>query len=378
MYFLNQAFYSMDSDFLGVALDSYQEDDITKRITRKVIPSNDLEHLCNTEEHRGFCIQNGIVMSDNSNGYTINSEQYDFITQAIASEKRIPDLTDLVLKLLECDGCILPDFYNTERFTGQELIFARNLKVSKSSINIYGSMLVDGEYEAFSLYDSNAIEPRPFHIGVPTGTDMTSFANHITYKETIAINGIDTDVYYCLIPLLGYPFSIADSLVNYLAFYSCAYDIYRKLVESNLKTYAPSEKKVKYRQRDSVRNTHKLNVTVTHTNSDFKDIQKAIQIATDSNEDYPITDGLSIAIFYTRSLAAQFQQCSGTMQEKALKVCISLLEDIKIASLKCNLELLSIRYYYLNVFDGSTTETTRRIFKGGEVYGSTIFKRVGW
>ena len=93
---------------------------------------------------------------------------------------------------------------------------------------------------------------------------------------------------------------------------------------------------------------------------------------------YPITDGLSIAIFYTRSLASQFQQTSGTMQEKALKVCISLLEDIKIASLKCNLELLSIRYYYLNVLDGITTETTRRIFKGGDVYGSTVFKRVGW
>lgn len=378
MYFLNQAFYNADSAFLGVALDSYQEDDIAERITRKVVPSTGLQQLCNEQEHRGFCIQDDIVLSDNNNGYTINSEQYQFIEQAIASEIRTPDLTDLILKLLECDGCILPDFYNTERFTGQELIMARNLKVSKSSINIYGLMIVDGEYETFSLYDSNAVQPKPFHIGVPAGTDMTAFTNYITYKDSILINGIDTDVYHCLIPLLGYSFSVANSLINYLAFSSCAYDIYRKLVESNLKTYAPSDNPIKYRQRESSRNTHKPNVIVTHTNNDFKDFETAISIASNSNKEYPITDGLSIAIFYTRSLASQFQQTSGTMQEKALKVCISLLEDIKIASLKCNLELLSIRYYYLNVLDGITTETTRRIFKGGDVYGSTVFKRVGW
>ena len=147
MYFLNQAFYNAESAFLGVAL----EDAIAERITRKVVPSAGLQQLCNEHEQRGFCIQDDIVLSDNNNGYTINSEQYQFIEQAIASEIRTPDLTDLILKLLECDGCILPDFYNTERFTGQELIMARNLKVSKSSINIYGLMIVDGEYETLSL-----------------------------------------------------------------------------------------------------------------------------------------------------------------------------------------------------------------------------------
>ncbi len=379
MYFLNQAFYDTDSVFYGVALDSYQEDSITERITRKVVPSNKLEQLCSQESHKGFCVKEGIVFSDNNNnGYTINSEQYEFIEKAIATESRTPDLTDLVLKLLECDGCILPDFYNTERFTGQEVLAAKNLKVSKSSFNIYGLMLIDGEYETVSLYNSNEIQPKPFYIGVPAGTGMSAFSSSITYKESITINGIDTDVYHCLVPLLGYSFSVADSLINYLAFYASAYDIYRKLVESNLKTYTSNEGKVKYRARDSKRNSHKINITVKHTNDDFKEFEEAIRIAANTDKEYPITDGLSVAIFYTRSLASQFQQCSGTMQEKALKVCISLLEDIKIASLKCNLELLSIRYSYLNTLTGFSTETTFRTFKGGDVYGTTVFKRVGW
>lgn len=135
---------------------------------------------------------------------------------------------------------------------------------------------------------------------------------------------------------------------------------------------------MKYRARDSKKNSHKINITAKHTNDDFKEFEEAIRIAANTDKEYPITDGLSIAIFYTRSLASQFQQCSGTMQEKALKVCISLLEDIKITSLKCNLELLSIRYSYLNTLTGFSTETTFRTFKGGDVYGTTVFKRVGW
>lgn len=379
MYFLNQAFYNTDSVFYGVALDFYQEDSITERITRKVVASNKLEQLCSQETHKGFCVKQGVVFSDNhNNGYTVNLEQYQFIENAISTERRTPDLTDLILKLLECDGCILPDFYNTERFTGQEVLAAKNLKVSKSSFNIYGLMLIDGEYETVSLYNSNEIQPKPFYIGVPAGTDMSAFSSSITYKESITVNGIDTDVYHCFVPLLGYSFSVADSLVNYLAFYSSAYDIYKKLVESNLKTYNSNEDKVKYRAKDSKRNSHKINITAKHTNDDFREFEEAIRIAANSDKEYPITDGLSIAIFYTRSLASQFQQCSGTMQEKALKVCISLLEDIKIASLKCNLELLSIRYSYLNTLTGFSTETTFRTFKGGDVYGSTVFKRVGW
>lgn len=379
MYFLNQAFYTTDSTFFGVALDNYQEDNITERITRKVVDSNKLQQLCNDEVHKGFCVKQDVVFSDNNNnGYTINAEQYDFIKQAIDSETRIPDLTDLILKLLECDGCILPDFYHTERFTGKELVTAKNLKVSKSSFNIYGMMLIDEEYETFSLYDSNEIQPKPFHIGVPAGTDMNLFLHDITYQETIVINGIDTDVYYCLIPLLGYSFLPAESLINYLAFFSSAYDIYRKIVASSLNTYNPNEEQIKYRARESKRNSHKVNITATHTNNDFKDFETAITIATNSDKEYPITDGMSIAIFYTRSLANQFRQCSGTMQEKAFKVCISLLDEIKIASLKCNLELLAIRYTYLGILKGVSTETTIRTFKGGDVYGSTVFKRVGW
>lgn len=377
MYFLNQALYDEQSNFLGVTLDCYKDDNITERITRKVVDTNELTNLCTSSDNRGFCIKDNAVLSDNNNGYIINLEQYHFIQQATKSEKKVLDITDLILILLECDGCILPDFYNTDKFTGQELIVAKNLRVSKSSFNIYGFMLVDGMYESFSLYDSDTLQPKSFFVGVPSKTDMTMFQDTVKYDSSIFINDLETDVYRCTVPLLGYPTSVADSLVNYLGFYSCAYDIYKKLVESCLNSYAPSSEEVKYRQKEHKRNNHKINITASHTNDGFKDFDTAMTAAI-SDVDYPITDGLSIAIYYARNLANRFNEQSGTIQEKTIKVCLSLLDDIKIVALKCNLELLSIRYYYLDKLDGVTTNTSRKVFKGGDVYGSTLFKRVGW
>lgn len=384
MIFLSKAFYDKDTgDFLGVELNKFGID-YSKRIYSKILDKCDIETYCKDNEKVGFTINNNLIESDSQNRFDLTKEQFNFLKKEISTCSKELDLTDLIMYLLELDGYILPNFFNTDRFTGSEVICAKDLKVSKSSFNIYGFLKVDNNCIHTELYDSKSLEPVDFFIGVPTShiLSFSNFKNLINIEKVITLNHIDTTVYKCRLPLIPYKSYIADSLVNWIVWAINIYRMYYDITQQFLDMYSVKEenKKLKYIYPPSSK-IKKTNILVDDKDYAFNDYDKALELAK-SNQSLLDYSMLTYAANWYRNLMKEAmleKEKNNLSDKKAIyKVGLSFLNQLKKDSLMLNLELLSIRYTFLQLLDGCTLETTTKELRGGNINGTTIFKRIGW
>lgn len=386
MIFLNKAYYDkISGEFLGIELNKYDEAlSYLNRISGKILSLKDIESYCKDNKKIGFFIKDNIIESDVQNRYDLSKEQFAFLKKEINTCAKELDLTDLILYLLEVDGYILPDFYDSPKFTGKEVIQAKNLKVSKSSFNIFGFLSVGNDFIHTELYDSEHLKPFEFYIGVPhtSNLDFSIFKNFIKEEKIIVLNQVKTNVYRCKVPLRPYTSYMADSLVNWLVWTINIYRIYHDITKQILDTYSEVEKdnNVNYIFPSG---SHKVkpNIQVIAKDYAFKDYDAALDLAISNQQlldDSLINYAAKWYKFLTEKIIKEQETNNLSNKSAVYKICLSTLYELKKSSLILNLELLSIRYTFFQLLDGCTLETTIKEMKGGNINGTTILKRIGW
>lgn len=377
MIFLNKAFYNQDNNSLfGVLIDKYSKSG-RGRIETTMIDAKDIQLTLKDEILCGFNLTDGMLLSDSSDYFICDEEKYKFFSdyvKALNSNNEI-DLIDFLKYLIEIGAFILPDFFETELFTGKEIVSVSNLKVSESTINIYTPYIVDNMWNVFSLYDSENLEPREFYVGVPSGTLMGKYLSNISYISTIHLNNQEYDTYSCKFPIIN-KCDVSNSIINYLAFSIAEKKIYCNILKTFLEkaSFNTHQPKIKSKPREGDLNKHKINIEIKHSLSKFKDYALA-ETLVDSPKEHFLTQELDISVNFIRHLKKQMDV---NVPKEVIKICVPLYENLKEELLCNSLELLSIRFGLLSFLDGRTKETSYMNVEGGGVLGNTTIKRVGW
>ena len=374
MVFLGTAFYDKtDNHLFGVVVNEYDKQGTT-RMSVSMIDAEDLQEFIKNKEVSGFCVDNGMLLSDSPNYFICDSDKYLFFKQYINDlcKEKETDLIDFIKYLIVTGGYILPDFFETEKFTGSEIISVDSLKVSKSSITIYAPFIVDNTWETISLYDSTNLKPKKFFAAVPQDTDLTKFKNKITYIKSTEITDSVYDVYACeldIIPCL----EVSAGFINYLAFRVAEGSIYCKILDRYLASIYNNMPKQEIKSKPSDGEVHKKkeNIEAIHSMLPFTKYKLAFELAEESNASIG-SETLELVVNFIRHLQKQITE-SGDV----LKVCGPLHYNLREELLNNDLELLAVRYGLFSFLDGKTLETTAMKVKGGGVFGDTILKKVG-
>lgn len=376
MLFIGSVFYNeKDNKLFGVLFNNLPEDR-SERISTVVVDAKDLENFLVDKKLNGFEIDQGMLLGISDDYCICSEEDYDFVKQfakedkIIRSNKEI-DLIGMMKYLISNGGIILPDFYNTDEFTGEEYVFAENFRVSKSSINIFAPFLSHDMWDTMYLYDSENVIPREFYCGIPVGIELPK---GITPIETIKIDQNDFVVCRCKLDIEYEPI-YSSGLINYLAYSIAEKKHFISIIDSLLETIIIKKQSPKYpsKNQDRKRTRQKININVKHSFEDFNSFNAAYNHAI-NNINIPMNDEIKTISSFYRYLETFKSKNSKDLLNKCTAMKLSLKEKL----LQDSLELLAIRCSLLNIMDGKTAETTFKYANGGDVIGSTTIRRVGW